>query len=151
MERIARLIDAGDGDPHGEGVENEVLHSLELRRQHHDPGRAGAGDESLRGERDSEPAVRRADVVPVVGEARVELVHRVAAEGPGGREGRELCAANRQRVEARHIGAALLPGIRIVERVIVDEVVAAQEAEPGIAVDAGRAFVVMDGLRERAG
>ena len=97
------------------------------------------------------PPFGTADVVRVVREADVELVHRVRSERLRAAERPELRAADRQRVEARHVRAALLPGIRIVERVVVEEVVAGQQPEPRVAVDAERAFVVAHGLRKRAG
>ena len=101
---------------------------------------------------DAEAAVRRADVVGVAHVAEMELVDQCSEPNtlvlPNDQQ---LRAADRQRVEAGHVGAALRAGIRIVEPVVVDEVVAGQQAEPAVAVDAERSLVVAHGLRERAG
>ena len=69
-------------------------------------------------------AVRHADVVALCVQADVELVDGVRSERLGAAERPELRAADRQRVEARDVRAALLARIRIVERVVVEEVVA---------------------------
>ena len=151
MERIARLIDACNRHAHRERVEHEILDTFELWRQHDDARRAGTGDESLRREAHALAAVRHAHVVCVVREAGVEGVHRVRSECSRASKRPELRAADRERIEARHVRATLLAGVRIVERIVVDEVVARQQSEqPRVAVEPDRAFIVANRLRKRA-
>ena len=151
MQRVAGLLDAGDRHAHRKCIEDEVLDAVELRREDDDARSSRAGHETLLRDLHVRAAVGHADVVVVVREAGVKVVDGVQPERLRTAERPQLRAAERQRVEARHIRAALLAGIRVVETVVVDEVVRRQQTEAaGVAVHAKRPLVIAHRLRKRA-
>ena len=150
IERLIDLVHAGDRDTHRERVERDVLDALELRCLDDDPRRGGPGHESLRCETDAPPTVRESDVVRIPRERRVKFVHRAVAHHGVITRRKELRAPQGQCVEARHVGAALLTRIRIIESIVVEEVVPRQQPEAAVAVHTVRKLVVAYGLREGA-
>ncbi len=81
----------------------------------------------------------------------MKFVHGGSAQYLGVRQRDHLRLADREGVEARNAGAALAARIRVVQTVIIDEIISGNLAEPRVCVDPAAAFVVSDGFRLRGG
>ena len=106
----------------------------------------GGIDEALRGQRGADAAHRLSHVVGGAHVSQMQLVYRSWAEGGGEGDNGKLGAAHRQGIEAGNIGAALRRGVRVVEAVIVGEIVAGKRAPARGAVNADGALVVAERL-----
>src|SRR5580704_19258164 len=66
-------------------------------------------------------------------------------------EAEQLCPAQIQRVEAGDAGSALRDGIRIVQRIVVEKIVAGDQSRTGVGVDTDGALVIAQRLIEGGG
>jgi hypothetical protein len=80
--------------------------------------------------------------------SRVELIHGIGADlGISQRE--ELSSANGQSIETWDACSGHGTRIRIIEAVVVYEVLGRELAEAAVAIDAYRSLIIPDGLGER--
>ena len=146
LERIVVLVQPGDRRADDEVVEDHILHALDRRPLGKNAGRAAAGHKPLRRQCGSHPAHRRSQDVDIAQVRGLQLVDRARTECPGVAQADQLGPALGRGIEPRHRRASLLRGIRIVQRVIVNRVVAGDLPPSGFRIDADRALVVAQRL-----
>ena len=146
IQCVVPLKGVGNRNAHHKGRERDIFHALELRSLDDDTLRPRAGHKALRLKRHSQAAVRLANIVHISQEPDVKFIDRRWAE--------DLCIADcdflglpdRQSVKARDARAALPAGIRIVQPVVVNEIVTGDLAQSRICIHAGASFVIPHGL-----
>ena len=111
------------------------------------PGGSHARHEPLRCERNSETAMRLADVVYIAKEPNVELVDGRSAQSFSVADREHLSLADRECIKAGYARAALTARIGIIQTVIINEVVAGDLTDSGIGIYAYRPFIVTNGFR----
>ena len=116
-----------------------------------DAGRAVRVLEALRDQAYAETAHRLAEIGVIAHVAEVEFIDHGGMEGLGMAQREELCAAGGDGIETRDAGAALRDRIRVIEIEVVDEVIAGEQAQAGIRIEANRSLIVAHRLVERRG
>ena len=102
---------------------------------HDNARRTAPVTKALRLKSDSQTAVRLADVVRIPQKAGMEFVDKPSRPDLGIAEGEHLRLADGQRVETRNAGATLAARIRVVQAIIIEEIVAVDLAEARIGID----------------
>ncbi len=141
------MVHTGDRHAHDEGRERDIFDAFKLRRLHDDARCARAGHKSLRRQAHAQAAVRLADVVRIANNAHMKFVHGRRTEDFRVAERDQLRSPDGQCVETGDAGAALLAGIRVVQPVIIEEIVAGELSPARVGVDPSRRFVISYGFR----
>jgi len=81
----------------------------------------------------------------------MELIHEIGADDLGVAQREELRASEIERIEAWDAGSRNRAGIRIVEGVVVDEVIRGELAHAVVDIHSDGTLVVVDGLRVGGG
>ena len=126
---IVGLLQIRDRRSHDEGIENGVLDAFNGWRQRHDAGSADARYESLRRQSRPHAARRMPYVVGIAHVAQAEFVHRGWPERFRIAEIHQLRASQSHRIESRNARAALAGRVRIVQAVVVEEVVGGKQSK----------------------
>ena len=128
---VVNLRSVGDRDAHDEGGKGDVLDAFELRRLHIDSRRSGAGNKALRGKAYAEAALGLPDDIGIAQIAEMKLVDGIRADQFVIAQREQLRAPDIQSIEAGYAGPGDRAWIRIVEVIVVDEVIARDLAQIG--------------------
>ncbi len=90
----------------------------------------------------AQSAVRFANVVGVSNQAGVEFIHCARAQDPCVAQREKLRSADREGIESGNARAALAARIRIIQSVVVEEVVAGKLAPSRVGVHAAGELIV---------
>src|SRR5271165_257513 len=156
LEGIVILIEAGDGGSDDVIVEIDIFDSLVLGTSGNDARLTFRIHKSLTGKGGANPADRITEDVCVAKIRKVKLIDSSHAKGFRLTESQELSSSVRLSVETGNVCTALLSGIRIIERIIVEHVIGGELTKaPADSVNSTGCFVVAESLivsgrRERA-
>ena len=146
LKGIVDLPLSGDIDTDGEVVEGNVLNTFNARVEGNNAEGVRTLHKALRGQAWPDAAHRLADNIEIPHIAEVRLVHHVVAKRPGQSETVQLRPPVGERIKTRYVGAALRGWIRIVQVVLVDEIISGEIAPPRVLVKASGPLVVAKGF-----
>ena len=142
IQRIVPLIDVRDRNAHHEGRENDILHTFELGACTTMPGVPTPVTKPC----DASETPRPPCGWPMSFALRMKPMWNsltvVALRCFGIADGEHLRLADGQRVETGNARAALPARVRIVQPVVVNEIVARDLTKPGVRIDAAGSFVI---------
>src|ERR1700683_1091576 len=144
VQRVVDLSFVGDRNAHYEPRKGNIFDALKLGRLHHHAG--WRWRKTLRPRADAQTAFRLADDIGIVEKPSVKFVDRTVVEGLSVSPADELGPSEWECVETGDARSALLAWIRIVEAVIIEEVVPGKLAHSAIRVDSPGSLIIAHGL-----
>ena len=127
-EGVIRLFQIRNGSSHDERVEDDILHSLDGRREGNNARRSDACHKALRSQRGSNATSGLADIVGISHIAESKLIDRCRTKCLRVAKADELRAAQIKGIESRNAGAALASRVGIVQGIVVEEIIGGEKS-----------------------